>query len=258
MSSLQAPPLIGIPADSLLIRELKFHGAGDKYVQALTKVANVLMVIIPTLEDPELVEHTLNRLDGILITGSPTNVHPELYNTAPSAQAEPYDHPRDATSLHIIRTAIKKSMPLLAICRGIQELNVVLGGSLDTEIHKKDNRLDHRQVDHIEPDIRYQPQHDVSLEADGELQKIIKATSTTVNSLHRQAINTLASGLNIEAKAPDGTIEAVSIADAGCFAFGIQWHPEHDAATNPHSRSIFEAFGDAARVYAQNKTRVTM
>ncbi len=251
-------PLIGIPADSLSIRGHRFHGANNKYVPAITKVAKGLVVIIPNMDDKSLIEQTLAHLDGIVITGAPSNVHPELYGQTPSTEAEPYDRERDLTSLHLIRSALKRHMPLLAICRGIQELNVALGGTLDIEIHDQPGNLDHRQIDHEDVDTRYGPQHDITLTPGGCLAKIMRAPQTTVNSLHRQSIGRLADTLKIEAKAPDGTIEAVSVTDARGFALGVQWHPEHDAITNPHSGAIFEAFGDAARQYAQERACVTV
>jgi putative glutamine amidotransferase len=144
-------------------------------------------------------------------------------------------------------------LPLFCICRGFQELNVVLGGTLETELQTIEGRLDHRAPDHDDVNVRYAPAHAINIRPGGMLEKILGKREAMVNSIHRQGIKRLAPGLAVEATAPDGIIEAVSVRDARSFAFGTQWHPEFRAMDNPDSVKLFSAFGDAVRAYAQSR-----
>jgi putative glutamine amidotransferase len=144
-------------------------------------------------------------------------------------------------------------MPLFCICRGFQELNVVMGGTLETELQDIEGRLDHRTPNHDDVDVRYAPAHAINIRPGGMLEKILGKRETMVNSIHRQGIKRLAPGLAVEATAPDGIIEAVSVREAKTFAFGTQWHPEFKALMNPDSVRLFTAFGDAVRAYAQSR-----
>ena len=247
MSSSGVIPLIGVPADVKEIDDKPFHAVGDKYLRAVIAATGGLPLVIPAFGDlydlPALVE----RLDGLLLTGSPSNVHPSRYGQAPTPEAEPYDPERDSTTLPLIHETLEQNVPMLAICRGMQELNVALGGTLHSRVHELPDRMDHRRPDHEDPDVQYGPRHTIGLVADGELRRLAEAEEATINSLHWQAIDRLAPRLTIEGAAPDGTIEAVRVADAGNFALGVQWHPEYKVLENPFSTAIFAAFGEAAR-----------
>jgi putative glutamine amidotransferase len=202
------------------------------------------------LLDTTAMRAMLDMADGLLITGSRTNVHPQNYAVEPSEQHEPYDPQRDSTTLPLIRMALEMNLPLLAICRGLQELNVALGGTLDTEVQTLEGRADHRAPDHDDEHVRFALSHTVTATPGGVLEQILGTSQIQVNSLHRQAIARLAEGLQVEAKADDGTIEAVSV-PAKRFALALQWHPEYWASHKPQedqpSTAIFQAFGDAAR-----------
>ena len=204
------------------------------------------MVVPALLADIDL-QALLARVDGVLASGSATNVHPGLYGVEPTAGHEPFDPARDSLSIALLSAAIEAGVPTLAVCRGHQELNVAYGGSLATEIQEGENRMDHRAPQHPTQDERYAPRHPVAVEANGLLRDIVDADEIAVNSLHRQAIDRLGEGLIVEARAPDGTIEAVSVAGSKAFALGVQWHPEYWAASDPASRAIFEAFAKACR-----------
>jgi putative glutamine amidotransferase len=245
-------PLIALPADSFEKDGLGFHSIGDKYVRALAEVSNALPVMIPNISDCLNLDALLDRLDGIVITGATSNVHPPLYGQQPSSAHEPYDHDRDATTLKLIQTVIARGMPLFCICRGFQELNVAMGGTLDTEIQNLLGRLDHRAKPGSVED-RYGLAHEISIRPESALAKILGKTTTTVNTVHRQAIAKLAPGLMIDATAPDGTIEAISIENAKGFHLATQWHPEYRASENPDSVKLFKAFGEAARAFNQAK-----
>ncbi|KQT45251.1 glutamine amidotransferase [Aureimonas sp. Leaf454] len=241
--------LVAVPADIRTIGNHRWHAAPETYLNAVLKVAGGLPVIVPALADAVDVDTLLSRVDGVLVTGSVTNVHPSLYGVAPSESHEPYDTDRDAMTLSVIRGAIAARLPLLAICRGLQELNVACGGSLATEIQDLDGRMDHRAPLHPEQAERYAIRQPVTATPGGMLAGVLGREEIQVNSLHRQAIDRLGDGLVVEATAPDGTIEAVRVADAGAFALGVQWHPEYWAESDEASAAIFRAFGDACRAH---------
>ncbi len=244
-------PLIGVPACVKEINDSPFHAVGDKYLRAIVEAAEGIPLVIPAFgkifDLPDLVA----RLDGLMLTGSPSNVYPTHYGTEPHPKAEPHDLERDATTLPLIRHAIESGLPLFAICRGIQELNVALGGTLHARVHELPERMDHRRPRHEDLDVQYGPKHEIMLSPGGEMARLSGAERITVNSLHAQAIDRLAAELVVEAVAPDGIIEAVSVKDATNFALGVQWHPEYKALENPVSRRLFGAFGAAARARAQ-------
>ena len=242
------PPVIGIPACLVPRDGFAFHQVGDKYVDSVIDGAGGLPLIIPALGPRLDFEALLAELDGLLITGSPSNVEPHHYGGLAVRPDSPCDPARDATTLPLIRRALELAIPMLAICRGLQELNVALGGTLHQEVHELPGRLDHRSDKTVSPTERYHPVHPVRLAPDGVLRKLLDGAGTIqVNSLHAQAIDRLAEGLVVEARAPDGTIEAVSVRDAPGFALAVQWHPEWRVLENPTSRRLFAAFGAACR-----------
>jgi putative glutamine amidotransferase len=249
MPASRALPLVGLPSDTHEASGLVYHSIGDKYLRAVAEAARCAPVMLPSLGDGGLIEATLDRLDGVVMTGATSNVHPPRYGSRPTVDHEPYDHSRDAATLSLIPRVLARGMPLLCICRGYQELNVVLGGTLETEVQRGVGRLDHRAPPSDDLDIRYGPAHDVTLTPGGRLEAILGKPAARVNTVHRQAIARLADGLAVEARAPDGVIEAVSVKGATGFALGVQWHPEYKAAQNPDSVKLFEAFAAAARAY---------
>ena len=251
MSKTTLKPVIGVPACFKQIENVPFHSVGDKYLRAVVEATHAIPMVIPAFGEvfdlPDLIE----RLDGLLLTGSPSNVHPTHYDTEPSPEAEPHDTVRDAITLPLIRHALEAGLPLFAICRGIQELNVALGGTLHARVHKLPDRMDHRRPRHEDLDVQYGPNHEVALTPDGELARLLGTETLTVNSLHNQALDRLAGNLAVEAVAPDGTIEAVRVVGARNFALGVQWHPEYKVLENPASVRLFEAFDVACGGRAQ-------
>ena len=249
-------PLVGLPADTYENHGFLFHSLGDKYVRALAEVSMALPVMIPSIIDVLNLDSLLNHFDGILMTGAVSNVHPPLYGEQPSADHEPYDHHRDNSTLQLIRAVVDRGIPLFCICRGFQELNVAMGGSLETELQRGEDRLDHRAQKSDDTDVRYGPRHSIQITSGGMLERMIGKGEIMVNSIHRQGVKSLGSGLNVEAVAPDGVIEAVSVKGAKAFAFGSQWHPEYKAAQNPDSVKLFTAFGDAVRAHARSRQEI--
>lgn len=247
-------PLVGVTADFKEVDERPFHVVGDKYLRAVSDCTDATPFIVPAmghhLDIPELVRH----MDGLVLTGSPANVHPTHYGHEPHERYEPYDEARDATTLPLIREALAQKLPIFAICRGFQELNVVFGGSLHPRLHELEDKLDHRRPQDPDPDVQYGPVHPVSLAPGGLLAEILGRDETMVNSLHNQGIDRLAPGLAVEATAPDGIIEAVRIEGAEGFALGVQWHPEYKAPANPDSVKLYDAFN--AAVLARKRRKI--
>jgi putative glutamine amidotransferase len=253
------PPLIGVSACLMVEETFCFHRVGDKYVDAVLDGAGGLPVLIPALGPRLDLTALLDRLDGVLITGARSNVEPRHYGGPPPREGSPPDLKdplRDATVLPLIRAAIAGAVPLFAICRGIQELNVALGGTLHQEVHELSGRLDHRSDKSLPHHERYEAAHPVVLTQGGTLQALLDGVGEIrVNSLHGQAIDRLAPRLVAEASAADGTIEAVSVVGAPAFALAVQWHPEWRVQDNPVSRRLFAAFGAACR--ARQAARVS-
>lgn len=243
-------PVIGIPACVKASDGMPFHAVGDKYVMGVVEGAGGLPLLIPALGELYEIRDLVARLDGLLVTGSLSNVAAHHYGGPPDRPESPQDPARDATTLPLIRAAIEAGLPLFCICRGLQELNVALGGSLHQQVHTREGAFDHRAPQVVDFDVKYGPRHPVDLAADGELARLLGATRIEVNSLHWQAIERLADGLAVEGRAPDGVIEAVRVKDARSFAFGVQWHPEYKVLENPVSLALFRAFGAAARARA--------
>jgi putative glutamine amidotransferase len=247
--------VVGIPACAKLVDGLLRHETPARYAAAVFGGAGAVPIMIPPMGEAQLA--ILDRLDGLLVPGSPSNVHPSYYAGGESRTPDMHDPDRDATTLRLIPEAIARGIPVLAICRGIQELNVALGGTLHQTVHEEDGRYDHRGGPGT-PDERYGPKHLVALS--GSLAGIVGSTEILVNSLHGQAINQPAPGLVVEAVAPDGTIEAVRLhfpkPTHGMvpWVLGVQWHPEWRYADNSASVAIFRAFGDACRAY-QSESR---
>jgi len=229
---------------------LPAHGASDFCVNATDRMAGAVPVLIPALGAAADIENLLGRLDGILLTGSRSHIDPGQYGCQPQDAAAPRDMARDATTLPLIRAAIARGIPVLAICRGLQELNVALGGSLHQCLKSLPGRLDHSAPVSDDIRVRAAKAHPVRLEPGGILHHLAGAAEIAVNSLHHQGIDRLAPGLAVEAVAPDGTIEAVRWVRGGGFALGVQWHPEFDACHDHVSRRIFEVFGEALRAQA--------
>ena len=237
-------PLIGVPACARVLNGHLQHATPARYAAALMGACGGVPVMIPPVGEAALA--ILDRLDGLLLPGSPSNVDPARYGAAEDLTPDMHDPARDGTSFPLIHAALRQGVPVFAICRGIQELNVALGGSLHQQVHDVPGRGDHRGGPGTKPE-QYRPKHDVALT--GRMAAVIGQERIRVNSVHEQAIDRLAGRLVAEAVADDGTIEGVRVDGAG-FALAVQWHPEWDFAADPHSMALFRAFGDACRAYS--------
>ncbi len=247
-------PLVLIPSCVKPIEGADFHAVGEKYVTAVADASACVPLLLPAL-GPDDGLALLDQVDGVLFTGSPSNVEPDHYGGEQSRSGTLHDPKRDRTTLPLLRAVLERGVPALCICRGHQELNVALGGTLHQLVHEVPGRLDHRAPDG-EDAAKYRAAHSIRLAPGGLLHGWNGPDEAMVNTLHSQAIDRLADRLVVEATAPDGTIEAVRVADSPGFALGIQWHPEHPLALQwPLSQAIFRAFGDACRARAAMRLR---
>jgi len=246
-------PLIGISCCTKFFGTFGMpnHAASDTYIRATDRVVGGVPVLLPangTLAD---ITCLISRLDGIILTGSRSNVQPALYDGPDHAEGTPEDHARDATTLPLIRAAVAAGVPLLAICRGLQEFNVALGGSLHQRLQDLPDRMDHSTPMQPSPRVRQGKAHSLRVVPGSWLHRVAGATTIAVNSLHNQGIDRLAPGLVAEGIAPDGTIEAIRAISAPGFAVGVQWHPEYDFETDAISAAIFADFGRAVTARLQ-------
>ncbi len=252
--SLKTTPIVAIPCCVREVAHMPFHMAGDKYVHAVAEGAQALPITLPAIGGRYPLTELVERLDGILLTGSPSNIEPRHYAGEDSRPGTPHDPARDATNLPLIKAAIAAGVPIFGICRGFQELNVALGGSLHQYVHEVPGKMDHRENKTLPAAEQYGLAHPVMVQAGGLLEQILgKSGEIMVNSLHGQGINQLAAGLQVEAVAPDGLIEAVSLPSAKALTMAVQWHPEWRFWENPHSLAILQAFGAAVAARAESR-----
>lgn len=231
------------------------HTVGEKYVQAALRAMGGMPILIPAIGPEfgdeagflEAIDRLLDSLDGVLLTGSPSNVEPHHYGKQ-SREGTLHDAARDATTLPLIRHTIARGVPLLAICRGLQEVNVALGGSLHQHVHEVEGRRDHRSPKSSDMDVNYAPTHDIDVVEGGMLHRLLGERRVKVNSLHAQGVDVLAPRARLEAVCcEDGQVEALSVPDAAAFTLALQWHPEYKALDNPVSMKLFDAFAAACR-----------
>lgn len=245
-----ARPLIGVPADRRVLNPHPYHMAGEKYLTAIRDAAGAMPVVIPALGPSIRPDEWLAHVDGILLTGSLSNVEPRHYGGEASREGTLHDPDRDETTLPLIRRSLQSGVPLLALCRGFQELNVALGGTLHQRVHEVPGYGNHRENPDESLEKQYGPAHYVTLVEGGLLRRMAGTDRVQVNSLHSQAVAKLAGGVTVEAVADDGLVEAFRVDTAHAFALAVQWHPEWRVTENEFSMAIFRTFGDACRARA--------
>ena len=255
-------PIIGIPACRIELNGKPAHRVSDKYIECLRMSTDCVPLLVPAFGDIDFASEILERLDGLFLTGSGSNVEPHRYDGLPSREGTAHDPYRDGTSLPLIKAAIDTKVPVFAVCRGIQELNVALGGSLHQNIHELPGKSEHRMNRAANTDERFSVRHPITVERNGLLSEITGGSEVEmVNSLHGQAIDRVGDGLKVEAISEDGVIEAVSASYPNAFALGVQWHPEYPMTESCIlSHSLFSAFSTAANKHmnarnsSENKT----
>lgn len=228
---------------------------GEKYLRAVIEGAGCLPLMIPSLDPATDLRATLQELDGLLLTGAYSNIEPHRYCEEPSWEGNLHDPVRDANTLSIVPLAIEMNVPVLAVCRGLQEVNVALGGTLYQKVHETPGFQDHRENKDAPLDVQYGPAHPIDLTPGGLLAQIAGSNVAVVNSLHGQGIRTLAPGCVVEARARDGLIEAIRLDSPEPFLLAVQWHPEWKVRDNPFYLGIFQAFAAACRRRAASRNR---
>ena len=245
MSGTKRKPLVGVSACRKQIDPHPYNVVGEKYIDGVVDGADAMAMMIPPLGRRLDIEELLGRVDGLLLTGSSSNIEPQHYGGNNSVP--PHDPHRDATTLKLLRRAVERAIPLLAICRGCQEVNVAYGGTLHPQLDQVEGLIRHREDSTRPLDEQYAPTHKLELTDTGLLASLAGTTDVSVNSLHTQGVAKLGAGLVVEATAPDGLIEALSVQGSAAFSLAVQWHPEWKVAENPFYLAIFRAFGTACR-----------
>lgn len=246
-----ARPRIGIIGNHYLLNDqYPAFAGGVMNAEAIAEVCHCLPLIVPSDIRYAPVEDLLEFCDGFLFTGGRPNVHPDEYGEAETEAHGSFDRARDGLALPLIRALVERGQPYLAICRGFQEMNVALGGTLYPEIRDLPGRMNHRMPPDGTLAEKFALRHEVSFTEGGPFHRILGSQVVMTNTLHGQGIKEPAPRVIVDGYAPDGTPEAIYVDDAPGFGLGVQWHPEWNAADDPVSRPLFEAFGDAARAWA--------
>ncbi|MXW92882.1 MAG: gamma-glutamyl-gamma-aminobutyrate hydrolase family protein [Rhodospirillaceae bacterium] len=245
-------PIVGVSACRRAFDIFHGHWVMERNLEALLETSGCVPLAVPAMArlfPAGAIDSILDRLDGLLLTGSPSNVEPHHYDAEPF-EGDFNDPDRDATTLPLIRGAVRRGIPVFAVCRGIQELNVAMGGSLHGKLHEVPGHRDHRSDKTRPKGVRSARQHPIAIAGQGLLRRILNADSVIVNTLHAQGIREPAPGARINAVTDDGVIEAIDFPESPGFVLGVQWHPEITHDTDENSRALFEAFGAAVRAYA--------
>jgi putative glutamine amidotransferase len=248
----RSKPVVGVIGNAQVINDRhNVQLVGQRNLRAIAEVAGALPLMFAGTPDITDIDALLGAVDGILLTGARANVHPSRFGVEPHPAHEPYDQDRDAMALALIETCVSRGIPIFGICRGLQEMNVAFGGSLHPEIRELPGRMNHRMPRlengeiHPDPEVVFADRHDVDLARGGVFARLLGCERIRVNSLHGQGILKPGQRVTVEGVAEDGTIEAISIAEAPGFALGVQWHAEYDPQRNPINRTLFQAFGKA-------------
>ncbi len=246
-------PVVGIIACNRTVGVENAHAVMERYVRATVTYGDCHALLIPPLETGFSAEALTARLDGLILTGSPSNIQPQRYADTEADGEGPFDTGRDFVALAMIESMITQGRPVFGICRGFQELNVVLGGTLRRDAGfgtRHGGSLDHHAPDGTSFAAQFDHRHEVSLTPGGLLYGVYGRDTLRVNSVHYQGVDRLADGLTIEAVAPDGLVEAFSANIGGAQVLGVQWHPEWQTDIYPDSQKLFRLMGRALHGHA--------
>ncbi len=242
----KARPVLGIVCCTRQVGTEPAQAVINRYAEAAMRYADAAALLVPALPALMRADEVVGRLDGILLTGSPSNVEPARYGHDGAADAEgPYDAARDAMTAALVEAMLQLQRPVFGVCRGFQELNVAFGGTLRRDLGR--TALPHHSPDGVAFDAMFDHRHPVQLAGDGMLAAAFHRDVLTVNSVHYQGIDRLGDGLKVEARAPDGIVEAVSSSNRGAPVLAVQWHPEWQTDANPDSQTFFRLLGRALR-----------
>lgn len=254
-----ARPLVGIIGNAFLINDqYPVHAGGSMNSEAVANVSNCLPVVIPTNPRFMCVQELVETFDGFVLTGARANVHPEEYGETATAAYGDFDRARDAIVLPLVRACVERGLPFLGVCRGFQDVNVAMGGSLYPEIRDLPGRDNHRMPPDGTLEEKFELRHEVTVSEGGPFHDVFGSTAVMTNTLHGQGIKNPGERIVVDGHAPDGTPEAIYVRDAPGFTLSVQWHPEWNAAEDPASRVLFEAFGAAVYDWAANKRQLPL
>ena len=241
-------PVLGIACCTRTVGTEPAQAVMNRYVVHALRYADVAGLLVPALPELMSAREVAPRLDGLLLTGSPSNIEPGRYGQGDAADAEgPYDPGRDAMTAGLIDAMLELGKPVFGICRGLQEVNVAFGGALRRDVSRADELIAHHAPDEATFEAMFEHQHEVALSPGGVLRQVLGRASLRVNSVHYQAIDTLGAGLTVEATAPDGVVEAVSARVGDAQVLAVQWHPEWRTDANPDSQAFFRLLGRVVR-----------
>ena len=246
-------PLVWLPACH---RNLDLDDPGgytvlaDRYAAAVTELG--LQPVLFPMAEAEDIPCLLPLVDGVLLTGSPSNVEASHFG-ATALPTDLLDPRRDKLTMHLVRAALVGAVPLFGVCRGLQEINVALGGTLHQTLHERSGMMDHREPESDDLAVQFAERHEVLLEPGSAFAEWAGTSRAMVNSLHGQGINRLGEGLVAEARAPDGLVEGVRVLGAPAFAYGVQWHPEWRHRQHPFYERTLEAFAAACRAHREER-----
>ena len=241
-------PVLGVICCTRLVGVEPAQAVMDRYLTPALTYADCAALLVPSLVDLMAARDVAPRLDGLLLTGSPSNISADRYGDGDAPDTVgPYDTGRDAMTADLIDAMLELGRPIFGICRGLQEINVALGGALRRDTNRNDNLLRHHAPDDVAFDAMFEHMHDVILTPGGRLHGAYGQDAIKVNSVHYQGIDRLGAGLNVEARAADGLTEAVSGNFNGAPVLAVQWHPEWQTAENPQSQVFFRLLGEALR-----------
>ncbi len=247
-------PRVGIIANTGLLNDsYPVHATGEMNVEAVGEVADALPLVIPAVPHLAEIGALLDTFDGFLLTGGRPNVHPEEYGEEETEAHGQFDRERDAVTLALVRACVERGQPFFGICRGFQEVNVAMGGTLHPEIRDLPGRDNHRMPPDGSLEEKFALRHKVTFTPGSPFHKLLGTTEVMTNSLHGQGIKTPGERIVIDGVAHDGTPEALHVKDAPGFTLSVQWHPEYNAARDPVSRALFTAFGEAVRAWASGR-----
>jgi len=250
-----ARPIVGIISNSYLMNDnYPTHAGGTMNSEAISEVSGCMPLLIPS--DPRFVtvEELLVTCDGFLLTGGRPNVHPEEYGEPATDAHGEFDRNRDAITLPLVRACVERGQPILGVCRGFQEVNVALGGTLHPEIRDLPGRENHRMPPEGTLEEKFALRHTVRFAKDGVFHRMMGAEEVMTNTLHGQGIKTAGKRVVIDGWAPDETPEAIYVEGAPGYAISVQWHPEWRAAQDPVSRPLFASFGEAVHAWSEGRT----
>ncbi len=244
-------PVVGIIGNSYLLNDqYPVHAGGTMNSDAVAEVSGCVPMIIPADPRHVSVNELLEICDGFLLTGGRPNVHPEEYGEAETEAHGTFDRGRDAIALGLVRACVDRGQPFLGICRGFQEVNVAMGGTLYPEIRELPGRMNHRMPPEGTLEEKFELRHDVTFSDGGVFHQLMGSQTVRTNTLHGQGIKQAGGRIVIDGHADDGTPEAIYVKGAPGYTLAVQWHPEWNAAGDKVSRPLFSSFGDAVRAWA--------